>query len=230
MAQHDKLKQRHGIYPPKPNTVASAAAALLARLTILSSSSREHTPSPSPSPAPSSGQRTPSPAPPRRDSPVEPPEYIHYPPRSVIPPDLRRAPELFRRVLRRRHRYDDDDIDDEPPPTLTERVRIAHEIIPILTRHTTKPSYAWHLREDNVWLLRRDNIDDTWCAKIQIGVDAYVYITYIPLLTPAGITHLVRNVEDAETTGEIITTNIATVTAEFIDGLRNLYTRAYMRT
>ena len=230
MAQHDKLKQRHGIYPPKPNTVAPAAAALLARLTILSSSSREHTPSPSP--APSSGQHTPSPAPRRRASPVEPPEYIDYPPRSVIPPDLRRAPDVFRRVVhsRRRHRYDDDDIDDDPPPTLTERVRIAHDIIPILIQHTAKPSYAWHLREDNVWLLRRDNIDDTWCAKIQIGVDAYVYITYIPLHTPAGMTHLVRNVEDAETTGEIITTNIATVTAEFIDGLRNLYTRAYMRT
>jgi hypothetical protein len=44
------------------------------------------------------------------------------------------------------------------------------------------------------------------------------------------MTHLVRNIDDAQTTAEIITTNIATVTAAFIDGLRNLYTRAYTRT
>jgi hypothetical protein len=224
----------HGITLLKPKTAASMAAALLARLERFaflssSSSSRGRSPTPprrprgrtpssspppssTPSPAPSRGYTPslPSPIPLRRDS-------DRLPRRDMIPPELRRRPRddpppMFLPTAepppsRRRLSYSPGD--SEPRAPREERVDIAHNIIPILLQHITKPSYAWHLREeDNAWLLRRDNNDRLWCVRLTIGTDAHVYVAYRTDDSGAPITHIVRNVDDAETMAHITMDNI----------------------
>ena len=135
----------------------------------------------------------------------------------MIPPELRRRPRdapppMFLPTTGpppRRRRLSYSPANSEPRAPREERVDIAHNIIPILREHITKPSYAWHLREeDNAWLLRRDNNDRLWCVRLTIGTDAYVYVAYRTHDSDAPTTHIVRNVHDAETMAQITMDNI----------------------